>query len=164
VAIGRHLENLPALKDRLAATNAKYLEAQAELLASTVDAGHLVALAQPTLVGQRRIPGIKLHDDRVIRLLEILLHPGGFVADWTTRDFADVQSRADYSALSTDRVKVAGAFRGRLEGQAFVARVTERGWVTDEQVARLPDAVAAWAASEDAVSAFAECQALGWKR
>jgi hypothetical protein len=25
-------------------------------------------------------------DDRVIRLLEILLHPGGFVADWTTRD------------------------------------------------------------------------------
>jgi hypothetical protein len=38
------------------------------------------------VVGQRRVPGIKLHDDRVIRLLEILLHPGSFVADWTTRD------------------------------------------------------------------------------
>ncbi len=84
--IGHHLENLPAPRDRLAATNAKYLEAQAELLASSVDAGHLAALAQPTLIGKRRIPGIKLQDDRLIRLLEIRLHPGGFVADWTTRD------------------------------------------------------------------------------
>jgi hypothetical protein len=86
VAVGRHLENLPALKERLTATNARYLEAQAELLASSVDAGHLAALAQTTVVGQRRIPGIKLHDDRVIRLIEVLLHPGSFVADWTTRD------------------------------------------------------------------------------
>jgi len=86
VAIGRHLENLPALKERLAATNARYLEAQAELLASTIDAGYLAALAQPTLVGHRRIPGIKLHDDRVIRLLEVLLHAGNFVANWTSRE------------------------------------------------------------------------------
>jgi hypothetical protein len=86
VAIGRHLENLPALKERLAATNVRYLESQAELLASTVDAGQLAALAQPTLVGHRRIPGIKLHDDRVIRLLEVLLHPGNFVTNWTSRE------------------------------------------------------------------------------
>jgi hypothetical protein len=56
-----------------AATNARYVEGQAELLASSVDAGHLAALAQLSVVGQRRVPGIKLHDDRVIRLLEILL-------------------------------------------------------------------------------------------
>jgi hypothetical protein len=86
VAIGRHLENLPALKERLAATNTRYLEAQAELLASTVDTGQLAALGQPSVVGQRRIPGIRLQDDRVIRLVEVLLHPGNFVADWTTRD------------------------------------------------------------------------------
>jgi hypothetical protein len=42
--------------------------------------------AEPTLIGQRRVPGLKLHDDRVIRLLETLLHPGGFVRDWTTRE------------------------------------------------------------------------------
>ena len=46
----------------------------------------MAALAEPTLVGQRRIPGLKLHDDRVIRLLESLLHPGDFLADWTTRE------------------------------------------------------------------------------
>src|SRR3954453_18300138 len=68
------------------ATNTRYLEAQVELLAGAVDAGDLATLAQPVWVGARRVPGLKLEDDRVIRLLEALLHPGTFVADWTTRE------------------------------------------------------------------------------
>ena len=86
LGIGRHLEHLPELRDRMQATNRRYLEAQAELLASTVDAGDLADLARPVQVGQRRVPGLKLEDDRVIRLLEGLLHPGTFLADWTTRE------------------------------------------------------------------------------
>src|SRR5216684_1903647 len=84
--IGRRLENLPLLRDKLAATNERCLGEQAELLASAVDTGQLAALAAPVMIGQRRVPGLKLHDDRVIRLLETLLHPGGFVRDWTTRE------------------------------------------------------------------------------
>ena len=86
VGIGRNLEHLPALRTRMAATNLRYLDAQAELLASTVDAGDLATLARPVQVGARRVPGLKLEDDRVIRLLEGLLHPGTFVADWTSRE------------------------------------------------------------------------------
>jgi len=74
------------LREKLAATNERCLALQAELLASTVDTGQLAALAQPTVVAQRRIPGVKLHDDRVIRVLETLLHPAAFAADWTTRE------------------------------------------------------------------------------
>ncbi len=84
--VGRRLENLPRLRQKLAATNERCLALQAELLASTVDSGQLAALAQPTMVGQRRMPGLKLHDDRVIRLLETLLHPAAFAGDWTTRE------------------------------------------------------------------------------
>jgi hypothetical protein len=84
--IGRRLEHLPELRERMAATNARYLDAQAELLASTVDAGELAGLTRPVVVGRRRVPGLRLEDDRVIRLLEALLHPGTFVADWTTRE------------------------------------------------------------------------------
>lgn len=84
--VGRRLENLPLLREKLAATNAQCLALQAELLTSAVDTGQLAALAEPTVIGQRRIPGLKLHDDRVIRLLETLLSPGGFVSDWTTRE------------------------------------------------------------------------------
>jgi hypothetical protein len=86
VGVGRRLENLPTLHERMQATNARYLEAQAELLASTVDGGALARLARPVVVGARRVPGLRLEDDRVIRLLEALLHPGTFVADWTTRE------------------------------------------------------------------------------
>jgi hypothetical protein len=86
LGIGRHLDNLPALKERMQATNMRYLDAQAEVLASTVDAGELAGLARPVQVGARRVPGLKLEDDRVIRLLEVLLHPGTFVADWTSRE------------------------------------------------------------------------------
>ena len=84
--VGRRLENLPLLGDKLLATNDRCLALQAELLASTVDTGQLAALAQPTVVGHRRIPGLKLHDDRLIRLLETVLQPAGFVGDWTTRE------------------------------------------------------------------------------
>src|SRR5262249_60595720 len=69
-----------------AATNERTLALQAELLASPVDTGQLAALAKPTLVGRRRIPGLKLHDDRVIRLLETMLHPAACAGDWTTHD------------------------------------------------------------------------------
>ncbi len=86
LGIGRRLEHLPELRDRMRATNTRYLDAQAELLASTVDAGDLAALARPVHLGHRRVPGLKLEDDRVVRLLAALLHPGTFVADWTTRE------------------------------------------------------------------------------
>ena len=84
--VGRRLEHLPKLVERMAETNQRFLDAQAELLASTVDQGDLARLAQPISVGQRRVPGLRLQDDRVIRLLDVLLHPGGFVADWTSRE------------------------------------------------------------------------------
>jgi hypothetical protein len=84
--VGRRLENLPLLRQKLAATNERCLDEQAELLTSAVDTGQLAALAAPTLIGQRRVLGLKLHDDRVIRLLETLLDPGGFVRDWTSRE------------------------------------------------------------------------------
>jgi hypothetical protein len=84
--VGRRLENLPTPVTRMADTNQRFLDAQAELLASTVDQGELTRLAQPIQVGKRRVPGLRLQDDRVIRLLDVLLHPGSFVADWTSRD------------------------------------------------------------------------------
>ena len=84
--IGRKLANLPALKQRLAATTDRYLEQQAELLDSTIDTGALTKLAAPVTTGKRRVPGIKLHDDRVIRLLDSLLHVGGLLGNWTTRE------------------------------------------------------------------------------
>ena len=70
----------------MAATTDRYLEQQAELLDSTIDTGALAKLAAPVTTGKRRVPGIKLHDDRVIRLLDCLLYTGGLLGNWTTRE------------------------------------------------------------------------------
>ncbi len=86
LGVRRGLEHLPTLIEKMAGTTGRYLDLHADLLDSAVDAGHLARLAQPTIRGQRRIPGLRLHDDRVLRLLEVLLQPGGLIADWTTAD------------------------------------------------------------------------------
>lgn len=121
--VGRRLDNLPTLVERMAATNQRFLDAQTELLASTVDQGDLARLAQPVQVGTRRVPGLRLQDDRVIRLLDVLLHPGGFVGDWTSRDvLARLLDRhrlaeADYR-LSQLRYDL-----GKLRAHGFVERI-----------------------------------------
>jgi hypothetical protein len=86
LGVGRLLKNLPQIQSHLEATTDRYLEQQSELLDSTVDTGALAKLAKPIIVGKRRVPGLKLHDDRVIRLVDVLLYAGGLMGDWTTRE------------------------------------------------------------------------------
>ena len=123
LGIGRRLEHLPELQERMLATNMRYLDAQAELLASTVDAGDLATLSRPIIVGRRRVPGLKLEDDRVIRLLEALLHPGTFVADWTSRE---VHGRVLQRHRLTDAEYRLGQLRydlGKLRAHGLAERI-----------------------------------------
>ena len=121
--VGRRLENLPTLVTRMAETNQRFLDAQAELLASTVDQGELARLAQPVQIGKRRVPGLRLQDDRVIRLLDVLLHPGSFVADWTSRDIlARLLDR--HRLTETDyRLSQLRYDLGKLRAHGFVERI-----------------------------------------
>ena len=45
----------------------------------------LQRIALPITIGSVRYPGIKIHDTRIIRLLEVLLHNGSTVGGWTAR-------------------------------------------------------------------------------
>ena len=56
---------------------------QAQWLNVHVDFPLLQRLALPITIGAVRYPGIKIHDPRVIRLLEVLLHGGSQVGGWT---------------------------------------------------------------------------------
>ena len=105
------------------AVGAELAEVVAELAEAVVGLGQAVAVAQPIQVGKRRVPGLRLQDDRVLRLLDVLLHPGGFVADWTSRDaLARLLDRhrlaeADYR-LSQLRYDL-----GKLRAYGFVERI-----------------------------------------
>jgi hypothetical protein len=124
--VGRRIENLPLLRDKLAATNARTLALQAELLASPVDTGQLAALTKPTTVGQRRIPGLKLHDDRVIRLLETLLHPAAFAGNWTTRDLHTRVLAGHQLAENDYRLSQLRYDLAKLRAKGFVQRLANR--------------------------------------
>jgi hypothetical protein len=121
--VGRRLANLPKLVERMTETNQRFLDAQAELLACTVDQGELARLAQPMQVGTRRVPGLRLQDDRVLRLLDVLLHPGGFVADWTSRDIL-ARLLARHRLAETDyRLSQLRYDLGKLRAHGFVERI-----------------------------------------
>jgi hypothetical protein len=46
----------------------------------------LQRIALPITVGAVRYPGVKIHDPRVIRLFEVLLHGGTHVGGWTAKE------------------------------------------------------------------------------
>jgi hypothetical protein len=70
----KSLEYLPQVAEKLQAVNDRFADAQAENLNVEIDFPLLQTLAQPCRVKSRRVAGIRLENDRMIRLLEVLMH------------------------------------------------------------------------------------------
>ena len=70
------LDHLDAVRERFQTITARFAGFQAQWLNVHVDFPLLQRLALPITIGAVRYPGIKIHDPRVIRLLEVLLHGG----------------------------------------------------------------------------------------
>jgi hypothetical protein len=99
---------------------------EADLLNVHVDFSVFQRLALPTAVGHTRIPGIKIHDTRVIRLLEVLLHGGPQLAGWRTaanarRYSRDLRLTADRYSLTQLRYDV-----GKLKAHGLLERIGRR--------------------------------------
>jgi hypothetical protein len=76
LALSKGLENLPALRQRLVATTDRLAGFEAEMLNVHVDFPLFQRLALPLSSGRSKIPGIKIQDTRMLRLMEVLLHAG----------------------------------------------------------------------------------------
>ena len=55
---------------------------EAEALNVHIDFPLFQRMALPILSGRTRVPGIKIHDTRMIRLMEVLLHSGTKIGGW----------------------------------------------------------------------------------
>jgi hypothetical protein len=77
------LDHLQAVRDRFQDITDRFAGFQAQWLNVHVDFPLLQRLALPIIVGAVRYPGIKIHDPRLIRLLEVLLHGGTHIGGWT---------------------------------------------------------------------------------
>jgi hypothetical protein len=79
------LDHLDAVRKRFQTITDRFAGFQAECLNVHVDFPLLQRLALPLTIGSVRYPGIKIHDTRIIRLLEVLLHGGTTVGGWTAK-------------------------------------------------------------------------------
>jgi len=79
------LDHLDAVRQTFQAITGRFAGFQAQWLNVHVDFPPLQRIALPITIGAVRYPGIKIHDPRVIRLLEVLLHGGTHVGGWTAK-------------------------------------------------------------------------------
>jgi hypothetical protein len=79
------LDHLDAVRTRFQTITDRFASFQAQCLHVHVDFPLLQRLALPVHIGSVRYPGIRIHDTRLIRLFEVLLHGGNPVGGSTTR-------------------------------------------------------------------------------
>jgi hypothetical protein len=86
LGLNKGLEQLPALRRKLIDITDRLAGVEADLLNVHVDFPIFERLAKPVATGSTKIPGIKIHDTRILRLMEVLLHGGSQLAGWRTTD------------------------------------------------------------------------------
>jgi hypothetical protein len=135
LGLNKGLDQLDALRQHLLAATDRLADFEAELLNVHVDFPLFQRLALPIAVGHTRIPGIKIHDSRMMHLLEVLLHGGPQLAGWRTAQihaailaaFGLTVDRYSLTQLRYDLRKLKA--HGLLEriGRTYAYRLTEKG-------------------------------------
>ena len=129
------LDHLDAVRKRFQTITDRFAGFQAECLNVHVDFPLLQRLALPITIGSVRYPGIKIHDTRIIRLLEVLLHGGNTVGGWTAKQIHQVVlttfqlSPATYglNQLRYDLRKLKGHGLLERDGSRYAYQLTGKG-------------------------------------
>src|SRR3977135_3251316 len=129
------LDHLDAVRKRFQTITDHFASFQAECLNVHVDFPLLQRLALPVTLGSVRYPGIKIHDTRIIRLLEVLLHAGNTVGGWTAKQIHEAVlttfqlSPKTYglNQLRYDLRKLKGHGLLQRDGRRYSYRLTAKG-------------------------------------
>ncbi|MCW5983324.1 MAG: hypothetical protein KIT09_34855 [Bryobacteraceae bacterium] len=117
-----------AVTDRLA-------DFEADLLNVHVDFPLFLRLALPIPVGRSKIPGIKIQDTRMMRLMEVLLHGGSQLVGWRSAQihesvlaaFALTAEQYTLTQLRYDLRKMKGHGLLERDGRRYSYRLTDKG-------------------------------------
>jgi len=129
------LDHLDAVRATFQAITDRFAGFQAEWLNSHVDFPLLQRLACPITVGAVRYPGLKIHEARVVRLFEVLLHGGPQIGGWTARQIHhavltsfDLAEKAyGLNQLRYDLRKLKGHGLIERDGSRYAYRLTQKG-------------------------------------
>ena len=129
------LDNLDAVRQTFKVITSRFAGFQAQWLNVHVDFPLLQRIALPITIGSVRYPGIKIHDRRVIRLLEVLLHGGTHVGGWTAKEihqsvlttFGLFEPSYGLNQLRYDLRKLRGHGLLERDGSRYAYRLTSKG-------------------------------------
>jgi len=129
------LDHLDAVRKRFQIITDRFAAFQAKCLNVHVDFPLLQRLALPITIGSVRYPGIKIHDTRMIRLLEVLLHGGNTVGGWTAKQIHNAvlttfqlsASAYGLNQLRYDLRKLKGHRLLERDGSRYAYQLTAKG-------------------------------------
>jgi hypothetical protein len=129
------LNHLDAVRKRFQIITDRFADCQAQWLNVHVDFPLLQRLALPVTIGTVRYPGIKIHEPRIIRLMEVLLHGGTAVGGWTAKQIHQaVLTSFELSAktyglnqLRYDLRKLKGHGLLERDGRRYAYRLSPKG-------------------------------------
>jgi hypothetical protein len=129
------LNHLDAVRKRFQIITDRFADCQAHWLNVHVDFPLLQRLALPVTIGTVRYPGIKIHEPRIIRLMEVLLHGGTTVGGWTAKQIHQaVLTTFDLPAqtyglnqLRYDLRKLKGHGLLERDGRRYAYRLSAKG-------------------------------------
>ena len=129
------LDQLDAVRQKFLAITDRFAGLQAQWLNVHVDFPLLQRIALPITIGSVRYPGIKIHDTRIIRLLEVLLHDGSQLGGWSARQIHQAilttfqLPPASYrlNQLRYDLRKLKGHGLLQRDGTRYAYRLTPKG-------------------------------------
>ena len=84
--LNKGLENLEKLRQTLVAATDRFAGFEAQGLNVHVEFPLFQRLALPVTMGKTKIAGIKIHNTRILRLMEVLLHHATQIQGWRTAD------------------------------------------------------------------------------
>src|SRR5271167_4051021 len=124
--VNKSIENLPVLRNALAAINDNYLNVQQDILETFVDRGQLRKLTEPTITPTgKRIPGLKLDHPRQLAVMHALVRFANVAANgrFTT---ADLYGPALHALGVADSQYSLASFRydlSKLRAKGLVERI-----------------------------------------
>jgi len=129
------LDHLDAVRQKFQLITDRFAGFQAQTLNVHVDFPLLQRLALPLTIGTVRYPGIRIHDVRVIRLLEVLLHGGMTVGGWTAKQIHEAVLTSfrlspkayGLNQLRYDLRKLKGHELLQRDGRRYAYRLTTKG-------------------------------------
>jgi hypothetical protein len=131
----KSLDHLEAVRQKLAAVIDRFAAFEAEALNVHVDFPLFQRIAMPIVSGRTRVPGIRIHDTRMIRLMEVLLHSGTKLGGWRTAQihhatlaaFGLKATNYTITQLRYDLRKMKAHGLIERDGKRYAYRLTDKG-------------------------------------